>query len=163
MSHVAQCKVVVKSLDTLEAAVKRLGGTLHRGQTKIRWWGQFVDDSSTWKQFFSAEEAARIAKLPQHERKRIINKEMGRADHVITFPGTTWDLGVMQESDGTFRLRWDTYSGGGGLNKIIGSSGGLIGQAYAIEAAKKAARRKGYMITEKKEANGSIKLQFAIQ
>lgn len=164
MSHVAQCKVVVKSISTLEKAVERLGGKLVQGQKKIRWYAMgFVDDSSTWKDFFTKEEAARIARLPKSERVEIINKEMSRSDHAITFPGCSYDVGVMQESDGTFRLRWDQWAGGGGLNKFIGSDGGLLGQAYAIEAAKKAARLKGYMVTETKQDNGSIKLHLLVQ
>lgn len=164
MSHVAQCKVKVKSLDTLEKAVERLGGKLHRNKSTVRWYGAgFVDDSTTWKDFFSPEEAARIAKLSRDERVKIINKEMSRADHVISFPGASYDVGVMQEADGSFRLRWDQWAGGGGLHKRIGADGGLLGQAYAIEAAKKAARNKGYLVTETRQDNGHIKLKLLVQ
>ena len=164
MSHVAQQKVLVKSLDDLGAAVKRLGGTLKRGETKVRWYSSgFVDDSTTWKDFFSKEEADRIAKLSRTERVKIINAEMSRADHVISFPGAHYDVGVMRMQDSTFRLRWDQYAGGGGLHKFIGHDGGLLGQAYAIEAAKRAARRKGFIIREEKQPNGHIKLKLMMQ
>lgn len=164
MSHVAQQKVKVKSLDDLEAAVKRLGGTLHRGQKTIRWYSSgFVDDSSTWKDFFSEQEAARIARLPKQERIAIINAEMSRADHVVSFPGASYDVGVMKDGDGSYRLRWDQWSGGGGLHKFIGSDGGKLGQMYAVEAAKRAARRKGFMVKEEAQPNGHIKLKMLVQ
>ncbi len=161
MSHVAQCSVVIKSLEDLELAVKRLGGTLVRGQKKIRWYGNFVDDSTTWKTFFSKEEAARISKLPSSERKAIINEEMSRSHHAIKFHGVDYEIGIVQEEDGTFRARWDSW--GGGLNRFIGSDGGLLSQAYAVEAAKRAARRKGFAVREEKSNNGSIKLRLLVQ
>lgn len=163
MSHVAQCKVVIKNLDDLDAAAARLGGTLVRGQKGIRWYGRFVDDSKTWKEFFTPEEAARIARLPKSERIAIINKEMSRADHAIVFPGTRYDVGVMKEKDGTFRLRWDQYARGGGLNAKIGNDGGKFSQAYAIEATKRAARRKGFMVKEEAQPNGHVKLKLLVQ
>lgn len=164
MSHVAQCKVVIKNLDDLEAAATRLGGKLVRGQNKIRWYAAgFVDDSSTWKDFFSPEEAARIARLPKSERVALINKEMGRADHAIVFPKTQYDIGVMKEKDGTFRLRWDQWSNGGGLNNYIGNDGGKFSQAYAIEATKRAARRKGFRVQEVAQPNGHVKLKLLVQ
>lgn len=162
MSHVAQCKVVIKNLDDLELAAARLGGTLVRGQTKIRWYGRFVDDSKTWKEFFTPEEAARIAALPSDQRRTIINKEMGRADHAIVFKGATYDVGVMAEKDGTYRLRWDQWAGGGGLNAKIGNSGEKFSQAYAIEATKRAARRKGFMVREEAQPNGHVKLKLLV-
>lgn len=159
----AQCKVVIKNLDDLELAAARLGGTLKRGQTSIRWYGHFVDDSKTWREFFTPEEAARVDALPREQRKSLINKEMSRADHAIVFKGASYDVGVMQEKDGTFRLRWDQYAGGGGLNTLIGNDGGKFSQAYAIEAAKRAARRKGFSIREEAQPNGHIKLKLLIQ
>lgn len=163
MSHVAQCKVVIKNLDDLELAAVRLGGKLMRGQTNIRWYGRFVDDSKTWMEFFTPEEAARVAALPREERKARINKEMGRADHAIVFKGASYDVGVMKMQDGTFRLRWDQYAGGGGLNALIGNDGGKFSQAYAIEATKRAARRKGFSVREVPQPNGHVKLKLLIQ
>jgi hypothetical protein len=122
-----------------------------------------VDDSSTWKQFFSPEEAARIASLPSHERKAIINAEMGRSEHAIVFPGAKWDVGIVQEANGTYRARWDTYSGGGGINAFVGKDGGLLSQAYAVEATKRAARRKGLLVKETRGEGGSIKLKLLVQ
>lgn len=163
MSHVAQCKVVIKNLDDLEAAAIRLGGSLVRGQKSIRWYGRFVDDSKTWKEFFTPEEAARIAALPRDQRTTIINREMSRADHAIVFKGASYDIGVMKEKDGTFRLRWDQYAGGGGLNAKIGNDGGKFSQAYAIEATKRAARRKGFRVSEVPQPNGHVKLKLLVQ
>jgi hypothetical protein len=164
MSHVAQCQVVIKSLFDLDAAAVRLGGRLVRGQNTIRWYNAgFVDDSTTWKAFFTQAEADRIACLPRAERVSIINAEMSRADHAIVFPHTQYDVGVMAMPDGTYRLRWDQYSRGGGLEKYIGPSGDKFSQAYAIEAAKRAARRKGFSVSEVAHPNGHVKLKLLMQ
>ena len=164
ISHVAQCKAVLKDEAAIEAAAKRLGGQFLRGEKVVRFYeAGFMDDSSTWKDFFSKEEAARIAKLPSHERREIINNLFKSATHVIRFAGTQYDLGIYRQPDGTFRLRWDTWSNGGGLHKFIGSDGGLFAQAAAVEAAKRAALRKGYKVNEKRNADGSIALEMLVR
>jgi hypothetical protein len=44
---------------------------------------------------------------------------------------------------------WDFYSSGG-LERIVGKGGGKLKQAYAAEATKRAARRSGYQVSEKR-------------
>jgi hypothetical protein len=162
MSHVAECKTVLKSLDDIEAAATRLGGQLVRGKTTYRWYGSFVDDSTQWKTMFPDAEADRIARLDTHERRAIINKEMSRCDHAISFPGARYDVGVVEQPDGTYRLRWDFY-GQGGLLKFMGDkTAGKFTQAYGIEAAKRAARRKGFGIKETTQDNGNVELTLLV-
>ena len=164
MSHVAQCNVVLKNLDVIELAVRRLGGTLHRGVNHIRMFNAgFVDDSTTWKQFFEPAEAERIARMSKAERVKIINAAMNSADAVARFPGAEYDVGIIKQSDGSYRLRWDTWANGGGLHRFIGANGGLLAQAYGVEAAKRAARLRGHTVKEVPGSNGSIKLEVLVR
>jgi hypothetical protein len=157
MSHVAQCVVVVRSLDVLESAAPRLGGVLRRNQNNFVWYGRFVDDSKTWKEFFTPERAAEIAAMDPTARKAIITKEMSRCDHVISFKGAKYEVGVLAQPDGTFRLRFDEYDYS--LTAKIGSGGGKLAQAYALEAAKRAAKLKGWRSREVNQKGGAVKLE----
>jgi len=161
MSHVSQCSVVIRDLRDLKAAVERMGGTLIEGQTSIVWYGQFVDDSTKWKTFFTPERAAEIAKMSSTARKAIITKEMSKCDHAIKFPGINYQVGVLKQDDGTFRLRYDYYDYSL-KQKLGGTNAGVLAQAYALEAGKRAARLKGWMSREIKQPNGAIKLQVVV-
>lgn len=165
MSHVGQIKTVFKNIKDVEAAAARLGGKLHYNKHTVRMYASgFVDDTTQWKEFFSPEEAARIARLPRDQRIEIINKLFASADHVISFPSANYDVGVYKAADGTYRIRYDSWAGGGGLTKIIGANGGKFAQAYGIEAAKRAARLRGYFAKETPgHKPGSIKLELLVR
>jgi hypothetical protein len=162
MSHVVECKAVLKNLDVIEKAAQRLGGMLHRGQSKARMYASgFVDDSQGWRDFFEPAEADRIARLPKQERVAIINKAMNSFDHVISFGGAKYDVGVAAKADGTFRLRYDEW-GSGGLTPIMGPGAGKFMQAYGIEAAKRAAKARGFATKEVTGKNGQVQLEVMV-
>jgi hypothetical protein len=165
MSHVAQIKLVIDSLDVLQKAVERIGGTLERDHHKLKMYGSgFVDDSSDWRSMFAPAESNRIASLPKKERVKIINKKMSRPDHTLAFIGASYNVGVFQNPDEkTFSLRWDYYSQGG-LVKFMGDrSGGKLTQAYGLEKAKRMARLRGYATKEVAGENGQIKLEMLVR
>ena len=81
--------------------------------------------------------------------------------HAIRFPGARYEAGLVQQADGTFRLAYDAWSSGG-LGRILGGTGERFAQAYGIEAAKRAARLKGYAATEKQMPNGHVQLQLRV-
>jgi len=162
MSHVSECKTVYRNLNDVEAAAKRLGGELVRGQKSIRWYNRFVDDSTEWRRMFSEEEANKIAAMPKSQRVKIINKKMSGCDHAIKFKGVGYEVGVWTQPDGTYRLRWDGYDSS--LNRKMGGyEGGHFAQAYGVEAAKRAARRKGWRTVEKPRADGQIELEILVR
>lgn len=163
MSHVAQCNTVYRKLEDIQAAAKRLGGELLIDHKKLRWYGSgFVDDSVMWKNMFEKDEADRISRLPKAERVRIINQMMNNVDHVVRFPGIGYDVGVYKQPDGTYRLRWDGFNSA--LNTRMGGySGGHFSQAYGVEAAKRAAQRKGWRTNEKSLPNGHIELEVLVR
>lgn len=69
-------------------------------------------------------------------------------DYIIQVPGAKYQVGVIREGN-KYRLSWDDWSSGG-LKKVLGENMGKLKQAYAVEATKRAARREGYQVTEKR-------------
>lgn len=163
MSHVAQCKTVLKDVNVIEKAACRLGGTFLKGQKKLRWYGAgFVDDSTGWTEFFAPDEVKRIKAMSSTERRAFITKVMNSPDHVIQFKGASYDVGIYKIHDGTFRARWDEW-GQGRLGEVMGPGGGKFAQAYGVEAAKKAAKSRGYTCKETAGKNGSVKLELLVR
>ncbi len=90
------------------------------------------------------------------------DKQKESCDHAITFPVSKYGVGVRKQTDGTFRLAWDPYYLGG-LEKIMGRDCGLFTQAYGIEAAKRAARIKGYGVRETKCDDGYVEMELLVR
>ena len=142
MSHVTTIDVQVKDLDALEAACKELGLELVRGKTTYKWFGQFMGDSA----------------LPPGMTK----DQLGKCQHAVRVPGNdrAYEVGVVQQPDGTFRLAWDAWSGGYGLMERVGDNCGRLVQSYAAQVATKQARKQGYSVQRKVLADGKIQLQL---
>jgi len=142
MSHVVLCNFRVHDVDSLAAAVKRLGGALLRGQSKWRWFEKFMNDSAIPKGF-----------RPE---------DYGRnAEHVIRFPDCSYDIGVYKARDGKggYVFLHDAWQGGYGLDaKVGGSEYGLLKQAYAVVRAKRALAAQGKTAVEKRLPSGQIQL-----
>lgn len=143
MSHVAECKAELKSLDAIDAAARRLGGQLVRGQRTYKWFGHWVGDTP----------------MP----KGMTQADLGKCDHAIKFPHASYEVGVRAQADGTFTLAWDWWSAGR-LLPIMGDTGaGKFVQAYGIEAAKRAALRRGYSTRETTQGNGDVQLELLVR
>ncbi len=56
-----------------------------------------------------------------------------------------------------YTLLWDSWASGG-LEQQLGAGAGRLVQAYATEAATRAARRQGYSVTETQQADGTVVL-----
>jgi hypothetical protein len=163
VSHVSQCKAVLKSAKDIEAAAVRMGGSVAWGKAKVKMYGSgFVDDSYQWREFFSAGEADRISRLPRDQRIKIINEVMASADGVINFPKASYNVGIYKLADNTFRLRYDEW-GSGGLTPIMGQGGNRFAQAYSIESAKRVARARGYSTREVPQSNGRVQLEVLVR
>lgn len=153
MSHIATVEAEIKDLDSLAKAAESLGLELVRGQTKFKWFGQFMGDYDEYESQLKA-----IGIEP---------KDYGKCDHVIRVPdakGSTYEIGVV-ERDGRFYLLWDFFHGGYGLMQHVSADSdkkregvGKLMQAYAREVTVKRMRRQGYRVTEKRGENGQIKL-----
>lgn len=160
MSHVTTAKVVIKDMEAAKVAFQSMGGTFHEGKTHMRWFGNFVDDSTNWKSMFAPGEASRIAALPKDQRIAIINKMMSSCDHTVSFSGAGYEVGLCKNADGTFSLRWDFYDRA--LGSIMGTDGGKFNQAYATEYTKRQAKLRGYMVKETKRSDGQRQLEIML-
>jgi hypothetical protein len=143
MSHVAEVKAELKSFEAIEAAARRLGGSLIRGQKTYRWFGQWLGDTP----------------MPAG----MTRADLGKCDHAIRFPGAKYEVGVRQQADGSFKLAWDWWSAGGLLDHMGDEHAGRFVQAYGIEAAKRAAMRRGYSTRETTLKNGDVQLELLVR
>lgn len=140
MSHVAKIEVEIKDFAALKAGCARLGCTFVEGQTSYAWFGQHVGDYPLPEGFAASD--------------------LGRCEHAIRVPGASYEIGVCERRDGRpgYTLLWDFWSSGG-LERQLGPKGRKLIQAYSVEAAKRAAKRAGYMVTEVQNRDGSVMLR----
>lgn len=141
MSHVTQIGVEIRDLNILKTACERLGFTFVEGQTTYAWYGRSVGD----------------APLPEG----VTIEALGHCEHAIVVPGATYEVGVVADKKGGYRLLWDSWQKGG-LEERLGPGAGLLKQAYALEAAREAAISKGYSVCEIPQQNGAITLQISV-
>ena len=141
MSHLTKIELEINDLNSLEKAVKRLGGELKRNQKVYKWFGMFMGD----------------APLPVGVKK----EDLGNCDHAISFPNAQYEIGVVKTGSNKFELLYDYWSSGG-LDRIVGKDAGLLKQAYALEVAKRQAINSGFTATEKKLQDGSIQLKVMV-
>jgi hypothetical protein len=158
MSHVVSIKAKLNDLVATKAAFARLGGTWQEGQATYRWYSQYMGDYP----------------LPEGWTKADV-KWLGKCTHAVRFPGARYEVGVLEvaklppehparrtHKDGEVVVLYDFWSSGG-LNQFMGdgSTASKFVQAYQVEKAKAAARRKGlYGIKETTAKDGSIVLEI---
>lgn len=147
MSHIVKMEATYKSLEDVIAAGLRMGWSYDANAATYRWFGQFVGD---WA-------------LP----KGMTVGEIGKATHgVFTVPGAGYQVGVVEESDGTFSLRADWYQSGGLLRATKVQTpeefAGRFKQAYALESTLRACRKAGKKVSESfDEKTGDVQLAIA--
>lgn len=148
MSHVATVDIEIKSLESLRAACAALGLDFREGQKTYKWYG-------TWMRDYSSENAA--------YRNGIDPSKYGHCDHAIGVPGNdrAYEVGVVLQQDGSYKLVWDFYCGGFGLMDLTGHDCSKLMKAYVGDVAKRTLRKKGYSFVGTKElADGSVELLF---
>lgn len=128
LSHVTKVDVVIKDLDALKAAVARLKLEFREGQREYRWWGHSVGDYP----------------IPAG----MTEKDLGKCDHAIRVDSRAYEVGVIQQKDGTYSLVWDFYAGGYGLEKAVGKDCKTLLGAYTLECARNAAVAQNWMHEE---------------
>jgi hypothetical protein len=139
MSHLIQMEVEVKDLDCLRKAGEALGLDLTEAST-YRWYGRSVGDYP----------------LPAE----IISEDLGKCSYKMSVRGLpgAYEIGVVQR-EGKYILLWDFWRGGYGLQERIGVGGTKLVDRYSAEVVKKDYSRRGYRVTEKTAADGTILLQ----
>jgi hypothetical protein len=142
MSHVVKMECEINDLDCLDVAAKQLGLELARGQKNFKWYGRFMNDSPVAEGF-----------TPE---------DYGHCDHAIKIPGNSaaYEVGVTKNKTGKgFRLLWDSWSGGYGLQAKVGQNGNRLIQEYKVQVAMKDRRKQGYRVTRIEKENGRVVLR----
>lgn len=124
MSHVTTVNVEIKSLTALKKACADIGLEFREGQTTYRWWGRHVGDYPIPESFTKAD--------------------LGKCNHAIGIPGNynAYEVGVVQRGD-SYKLIWDFYNGGYGLQAAVGEDCHKLAQAYSKHVAVDAAVQSG--------------------
>jgi hypothetical protein len=147
-------------LVAIEAACKRLGWRLCKGQKTYNWVGRWYDDSPVPRNLFDKEEDyKRVCAMSREERTREMQKRLGHCTHAIQVPGATGEIGLI-EREGKFVPIWDYYAYGLGEVRENNGMAGFV-QAYAVERAKLEANLRGEFCTEQQH-EGTIKLRINI-
>ena len=131
MSHVVATEVELHNVAAIKAACEELGLEFKEGQKTYEWWGFAVGDYP----------------LPTGFTK----EDLGKCEHAIGIPGTTWEVGVCRsKSTEGYTLMFDFFGKKG--QPILAALGGekqhKFLQSYAIHNTR--------MFVEKK--NGSFRL-----
>lgn len=148
MSHVASIEIVIKDLAALKAACKAAGLEFRENQKTWKWYGRWMNDYSDSKAAY---------------KNGIDPKQYGKCDHAIGIPGnnTSYEIGVYAQADGTYKLAWDFWGGGNGLEKVAGKDCFKLVQSYAGEVAKKHLISKGFTMGKTKvTADGTVEMVF---
>ncbi len=76
-------------------------------------------------------------------------------DYVIRLQGP-YDIALHHQPDGTFGLAADLY--GGHVEQEVGQNYSKLLQLYGVHKAMQEARKKGFSVLRRRQADGSIKL-----
>ncbi len=109
------------------------------------------------------EEAAN--RLGYHMKKgtsiRYHGGTQNTAEYIIEVPGTDWNIGVVKQKDGSYKLVGDTY---GDRGRKVAEAVKKIAQLYTAEATASAARKQGYSVMEEYLAGqGSYHIQVIVE
>ena len=150
MSHVADVDCKIRDLAAFKAAVEALGGEYLPNETKIRWYGKFLND-------WTEEQGSATGRAAVN---RISAKRFGTTDAgVARFPGTSYDLGLLKNDDGSYTPYFDSYGTGMELAKKLGGMDCTkLKNEYAAAVAIRTMARKGFRVTRSVNKAGAIVL-----
>eukprot|EP00913_Durusdinium_trenchii_P028456 g26684.t1 len=142
-AEAAVSNVDLKELRTNDAirsqACRRIGLELVRDQREYVWFGESVGDYPLPEGFTEAE--------------------LGQCDHAIRvgldhearrLNPDPYEIGVVKRRDGRpgYTLLWDFFSGGYGLEDVVGEECVKLRQSYALCAARRQAQLQGFRVQE---------------
>ena len=141
MSHIVTIPAQFNDLATLKAAAESLGLTFNIGQTKMFWYGKFMND-------YHGKDAAFNQGIPV--------EDYGKAQHTITVPDSEYNIGVIKDLKGDYRVYWDSYGRNGKrICEKIGRQAEKLKVAYATQKAISFAKSKGWDYTVNTLPNGN--------
>jgi hypothetical protein len=132
LSHLTVSSVVIKDIEALRVAAKSLGGELEQSKVFTSYTG-----------------------------------DKNPCEYRIKLSGVNYQVGIIRDpKTGAFALTHDNYGYQGSrhdghlLEEKFGPGLQKLAQAYTRQTAVMAARKAGYMVSEKRLPTGQIKLQF---
>lgn len=135
MSHVVAAQVEISDLDALEAACKEMGATLVRNQKTFTWYGRWVGD-------YGQADAA--------YRNGVKTEDYGKCDHAIRVPGVRYEVGVVKQPNGKFKLVYDFYGNDGHndgqqLKAKFGDGCATLIEGYTTHKVLQDAKKRGHI------------------
>lgn len=130
----------------MKLAAADCGTEVVEGQTTHRWYGHWVGD---WP-------------LP----KGLTEDQIGKCDHAIRVIGNdrAYEIGLTRiqgENGEEFRLSYDFWNGGYGLEEKVGKGCEKLMSRYSYHAATRKAASLGWSLkSEQVQEDGSLKLEF---
>ena len=136
ISHVVSIKIEVRDLEALRRAAESLGLEFRNGQRSHRWYGRWVGDHP----------------LPEG----ITTDQLGKCDHALAVAGNSnaYEIGIVGQQDGSYRLLYDFWQGGYGLQEKVGKDCSKLIEAYAVEKTKIECERLGWL--REQQPDGSL-------
>jgi len=143
MSHVDVHSAIAntpQAVAALAAAAQALGGTLEQAD-KIRWFGRHVGD---WP-------------IPEG----FTVSDIGKCKYKISFPGVSYDVGVIPHPQDPSKLciYYDFYGPGRQLQRIVGKGAEKLMQQYGLHAALAWAKSKGKQASVMQLPNGYYQVE----
>jgi hypothetical protein len=134
MSHITTKEITIKETDLpyLKEAAAELGLVFNENKTTWHWYGSKPGDANT-------------------------------CSHTISVPNNTeaYEVGVVKNDDGNYKLQFDFYADGRGLNKFVGNDGNKLTQAFVNHKAIGEAKACGFSLkTTTMLENGDVQHKF---
>jgi hypothetical protein len=143
MSHVVTESILITDLSALASAAAELGLELVRDLKSFTWFGRFMGDTvpdsdpATWGTCDHVVRATDASK-----------REIGRS---------AYEIGVCKVPGG-YVLRYDSFLGGYGLEKLTGAKLSRLKLGYGVSVAERKLKRQGYSVTRKISKSGRVDL-----
>ncbi|MBI4090864.1 MAG: hypothetical protein HY422_02470 [Candidatus Komeilibacteria bacterium] len=136
ISHVTKVDIEIRDLDAMKAACEKRGLQLRRDQKTYRWWGHSVGDYPIPAGMTAAD--------------------LGKCSHAIHLNDASYEIGLVAQTDGSYRMVYDFYGQANLLAAVGGQKcDGLVGD-YTIEAARNAAMAQGWMTQDNSDSTLTI-------
>lgn len=132
MSHVTSIEVVIKDLASLKAACADIGLEFLENQQTYRWYGHHVGD------------------YPIPAGFKV--EDLGKCLHAIGVKGNknAYEIGVVKNPNGEgYLLLWDFWSGGYGLQDVVGKDCKNLTHAYKVNQTVKSFQKRGFNMATK--------------
>ena len=151
MSHVSYIDLQVSDLNALAKAAEACGLKLVRDQTSIRWYG-------SWQRDYHDDDAA--------YKHGIAPDQYGKCAHAIVIPGLekgdAYDIGILDNGDGTYKIYYDHWGPGGKLIELIGRNGEKLKQHYVKEVTCQVLKKKGFKL-DKEDLTANLNLKLTLK